>query len=179
MSTWQQLVDRKTQQRDEAIRNEWQISPPSPDQLDVTTIPESSHLLTSFELEITETSDVELILNNLASGRWTSVDVTKAFYKRAVIAHQVVSVYFSIYTTGCILIEILKTNCLTEIFIDRALERAKECDNFLERYGRPMGVLHGLPVSLKDQINMKGLDSTMGAFFIRSEAISYTRNSLY
>lgn len=92
MSTWQHLVEQKIQQRDAAIPKEWLISVPPPQQLDVTGIPESSKLLSPLELEITETRDVEVILDRLARGRWKSVDVTKAFYKRAIIAHQVVSV---------------------------------------------------------------------------------------
>jgi hypothetical protein len=43
----------------------------------------------------------------------------------------------------------IKTNCLTEIFIDRALERARELDEVLGRTGKIVGPLHGLPISLK------------------------------
>lgn len=56
-----------------------------------------------------------------------------------------------------------KTNCLTEIFIDRALERAKQLDEHLRTTGTPVGPLHGLPVSLKDQFSIQGLDTVMGA----------------
>lgn len=163
MSTWQQLVEQKIQQRDAAIPKEWLISVPPPQQLDVTGIPETSKLLSPLELEITETRDVEVILDRLARGRWKSVDVTKAFYKRAIIAHQVVSMLIILQHVA--ILTSPETNCLTEIFIDRALERAQECDDYLQTYGKPMGVLHGLPISLKDQINLKGLDSTMGMCF--------------
>jgi Asp-tRNA(Asn)/Glu-tRNA(Gln) amidotransferase A subunit family amidase len=56
-----------------------------------------------------------------------------------------------------------QTNCLTEIFIDRALERAAWLDEQLKSTGKVVGLLHGLPISLKDQISIKGLETTMGA----------------
>jgi len=55
-----------------------------------------------------------------------------------------------------------QTNCLTEIFVERALARAAELDEYLENTGKPVGPLHGLPVSLKDQISIKDLETTMG-----------------
>jgi amidase len=55
-----------------------------------------------------------------------------------------------------------QTNCLTEIFVDRALARAKELDEHLEKTGKVVGPLHGLPISLKDQFTMKGLETIMG-----------------
>lgn len=45
---------------------------------------------------------------------------------------------------------------------DRALHRARELDNHLQRTGRPVGPLHGLPVSVKDTFNIKGVDSSIG-----------------
>lgn len=60
---------------------------------------------------------------------------------------------------------VLQTNCLTEIFVDRALERARQVDEHLERTGTVLGPLHGLPVSLKDQFCMKGLETIMGTLF--------------
>jgi len=53
-------------------------------------------------------------------------------------------------------------NCLTEIFIEKALQWASERDRQLKETGRVAGPLHGLPISLKDQICMKGLDTVMG-----------------
>lgn len=55
-----------------------------------------------------------------------------------------------------------QTNCLTEIFIERALARAKEMDDYLSENGRTFGPLHGLPISLKDQFTIKGLETIMG-----------------
>ena len=38
---------------------------------------------------------------------------------------------------------------MTEMFFDQALERAKHLDEYLEKEGKPMGPLHGMPISLK------------------------------
>lgn len=53
-------------------------------------------------------------------------------------------------------------NCLTEIFVERALARAKELDERLKATGKVAGPLHGLPISLKDQLCIEGLETTMG-----------------
>jgi amidase len=55
-----------------------------------------------------------------------------------------------------------QTNCLTEIFFDKALKRATELDVYLQKYGKPMGPLHGVPISLKDTFKVQGLDATIG-----------------
>ncbi|KAF8601153.1 general amidase [Ceratobasidium sp. AG-I] len=132
---------RKEQQFD-LIPAEWRITV-SDDQQNVTRVPYECGLLTPLELEITDTLDVEEILSKLRSGSWSSVQVTTAFYKRAIIAQQT-------------------TNCLTEIFVDRALERAAEMDKYLADNKKPKGPLHGLPISLKDQFMMKGLETING-----------------
>ena len=54
---------------------------------------------------------------------------------------------------------------MTQIFVDRAIERAKELDKYLKDTGRTYGPLHGLPISLKDQVRIKGLESTIGKGF--------------
>lgn len=51
---------------------------------------------------------------------------------------------------------------MTEIFIERALARAAELDAHLKATGKVVGPLHGLPISLKDQLRVKGLETTMG-----------------
>jgi Asp-tRNA(Asn)/Glu-tRNA(Gln) amidotransferase A subunit family amidase len=53
-------------------------------------------------------------------------------------------------------------NCLTEIFFDQALERAKAVDDYFAKNGKPMGPFHGLPISLKDSFNVKGVQATIG-----------------
>jgi amidase len=93
-------------------------------------IPSTCGILTPTELELTEKYDATDLVQLMTSGKLKSYDVTLAFCKRAAIAQQCV-------------------NCLTEIFFEEALARAKMCDEYLAKEGKPMGPFHGLPVSLK------------------------------
>ncbi|KAI0344211.1 general amidase [Trametopsis cervina] len=140
---WQTLCAERKQKQVDSIPPEWIIRLPEQQYSNVQNIPAECGLLDAHELEITETTDVDVLLSRLATGIWSSVEVTTAFYKRAIIAHQL-------------------TNCLTEIFVERALSRAKEVDDYLRNTGKVMGPLHGLPISLKDQFCMKGLETIMG-----------------
>lgn len=45
---------------------------------------------------------------------------------------------------------------------DGAFERARYLDGYLKEHGKPIGPLHGLPISLKDNFYTKGFDSTVG-----------------
>lgn len=51
---------------------------------------------------------------------------------------------------------------LTEILFDDALARARELDRFFQQHGRLVGPLHGVPMTLKDQFDVQGYDSTLG-----------------
>ncbi|KAI0641096.1 general amidase [Trametes meyenii] len=140
---WKALCAARKQRQLEQLPKEWAITLPPADQRNVLEIPRSCGLLTARELEITDTVNVDVLLDKLRTGQWSSVEVTTAFYKRAIVAQQL-------------------TNCLTEIFIERALARAKEVDDYLKTFGQPIGPLHGLPISLKDQFCIKGLETIMG-----------------
>jgi len=89
-----------------------------------------SEILTPSELTITESYSAVPLASALAAGELKAVDVTTAFCKRAAVVQQLV-------------------NCLTETMFDAAMIRARELYEFLEREGRVMGPLHGVPVSLK------------------------------
>ncbi|KAF7340781.1 Amidase domain-containing protein [Mycena sanguinolenta] len=52
--------------------------------------------------------------------------------------------------------------CLTDFFLDDALARAKELDDFYAKTGKLVGPLHGLPISIKDHIYLAGRKSTTG-----------------
>ena len=113
-----------------AIPAEWRLKTAIPaDRLDVRDVPKESGILSAQELDITE-SDITTLLANLASAKWSAVEVITAFGKRACIAQQLV-------------------NCCTEIFIEYGLNQAKELDAYLKEHGKPKGPLHGLPISLK------------------------------
>ncbi|KAJ5744467.1 hypothetical protein N7533_009337 [Penicillium manginii] len=111
--------------------------------VNVMEIPRTCGILTSKELGITENYDVRGLVSAMTEGKLKSEEVTRAFCKRAAIAHQV-------------------TRCLTEPLFDRALRRAQELDYILRQTGKPVGPLHGLPVSVKDTFNVKGVDSSIG-----------------
>ena len=136
MAEWKQLIDEKRRSNFEKIPKEWRVSSEilarveSNANANVLSIPTSCGVLTPKEVEITESADATEVLQKLAKGEWSSYEVTLAFCKRAAIAQQLV-------------------NCLTEIFFDQALERAKSLDAYLKEHGKPMGAFHGLPISLK------------------------------
>ncbi|OJA15515.1 hypothetical protein AZE42_12963 [Rhizopogon vesiculosus] len=90
MSHWPSIAAEKRQRQLKSIPQDWLVSPPPDSTLDVTGFPETCGLLNARDTEITNTS-TDVLLEKLASGEWTSVDVTTAFYKRAIIAHQLVS----------------------------------------------------------------------------------------
>ncbi|BFZ62251.1 hypothetical protein YB2330_003338 [Saitoella coloradoensis] len=95
--------------------------------------------LTAREIEITSWPASNL-LQSLREGTATCVEVTTAYIKRATTAHQL-------------------TNCLTEPLFSSALSCAAELD---AQPPSSRGALHGLPISLKDQFNVAGVDTTLG-----------------
>ena len=110
---------------------------------DVSGVPRQSGLLTAEELEITDKYDAVALAEAIATKKLTAVAVATAFSKRAIIAHQV-------------------TNCLTEWFMDEAVERAKALDDHLAKTGKVVGPLHGVPISVKEHMPLKGHYSDVG-----------------
>ncbi|EME48790.1 hypothetical protein DOTSEDRAFT_58092 [Dothistroma septosporum NZE10] len=94
------------------------------------------------EIEITETDAIGIV-QKTTTGAWTAVEVAKAFCHRAAIAHQLIS-------------------CLHEIFFDQAIQEAEQLDKYYQEHKKPIGLLHGLPVSLKDQFHVNGVETSMG-----------------
>ncbi|TID18002.1 hypothetical protein E6O75_ATG10647 [Venturia nashicola] len=143
---WQSISKRKKEQQASRIPKEWLLpaeSIPPPGTLNVLDIPRTCGILDEQDLNITENYDATALVEELAAGRLKSVNVTRAFCKRAAISHQL-------------------TNCLTEIFFEQAVERALALDDYLDKVGSPMGPLHGLPISLKDTFKIPGHDASIG-----------------
>ena len=133
---WKKAAKDKADQVLSLIPQEWRISdiPSAEQQRDVTGA-YIQQFLDKKEIEITETDAVGVV-EKTTSGQWSAVEVAKAFCHRAAIAHQLV-------------------NCLHEIFFDQAIAEAEKADKYFKENKKPIGVLHGLPVSLKDQFHVK------------------------
>ncbi|KAJ9626890.1 hypothetical protein H2203_003346 [Taxawa tesnikishii (nom. ined.)] len=145
MSTtdWKKKAAEKRDSVLALIPEDWRIKdiPSAEEQRDVTG-KFIQQYLDDREIEITETDAVGIVTKTRA-GKWSAEEVAKAFCHRAAIAHQLV-------------------NCLHEIFFDAAIESAKQLDEYYAKHKRPIGPLHGLPVSLKDQFHVKGVETHMG-----------------
>ncbi|KAL4936341.1 Acetamidase [Aspergillus oleicola] len=140
-ATWEERAADKRARLAKTIPEEWKLKTlPTTDS--VMDVPKTSGILSSHELEITQSSATDLVLR-LATGQLTAVEVTLAFCKRAALAQQV-------------------TNCTLEFFPDAALAQAKELDEYYTEHGKTVGPLHGLPISLKDQLRVKGVETSMG-----------------
>jgi len=138
-------VAGKLSQQASSIPPEWRLSsvPPADTHPDAREYIRTSGLLDDEELAITETTDMTILLRKLATGELSSVKVVRAFCKRAAVAHQL-------------------TRCCTEIFFQEALAEAERLDDVLRRTGKTVGPLHGLPVSVKDSVDVKGHDTSLG-----------------
>lgn len=108
-------------------------------------------LLTEKEFEITDSSAVKLV-EKMSKGEYTAVEVFKAYAKRATICHQF-------------------TNCALQLFTDEGLKRAEELDEYYKKNGKIIGPLHGVPISLKEQMNFRG-KSTHACYVSKIDTIS-------
>ncbi|KAL6828060.1 amidase signature domain-containing protein [Trichoderma camerunense] len=102
-------------------------------------------ILNDTEIDITSKYDATSLLMGIKIGTWSVEQVTIAFCKRAAIAHQMV-------------------NCLTEIFFDEAIERARQLDKQRQESidGKTLPPLFGLPISIKDTFQIQGHDTSTG-----------------
>ncbi|QDS71929.1 hypothetical protein FKW77_000668 [Venturia effusa] len=104
-------------------------------------LPKGSRTIASDSL--TSIDDVDDLVKLMSTGKLMAHDVISAYIKRAVEAHQ-------------------KTNCLTEVFFDEALKEAARLDEHYHNHCNLIGPLHGVPITLKDQFDVEGADSTIG-----------------
>ncbi|KAK6853884.1 hypothetical protein PG995_010696 [Apiospora arundinis] len=132
-ATWQEVAADRRRHRDASIIKV----------LPNVALPHRVPRLSIDELTITNT-DVVGLAASLASGERSATTVTMAFLRRAGLAQREM------------------TNCITELLPDRALKRAAELDRYWAKHQKPMGPLHGVPISVKEHIAMEGLDLNAG-----------------
>jgi amidase len=87
---WEAVCSARKDAQLASIPRDWIIQLPPDTKTNVLDVPLHSGLLSQKELEITEVTDVQTLLKKLHSAEWSSVEVTTAFYKRAIIAQQLV-----------------------------------------------------------------------------------------
>ncbi|KAJ4302778.1 hypothetical protein N0V90_001669 [Kalmusia sp. IMI 367209] len=139
---WQDIAEEAQTERDSSISA---LSPPAPklpSKLPRNVLPIPLEILDPNVISITNLPPDEL-LSLLSTGRLSSVDVTTAFLQRAAVAQGLV-------------------NCLTELLPTQALDRARELDAYFQEHKRPIGPLHGLPISVKEHVGFEGLRCTTG-----------------
>ncbi|KAF3909742.1 Acetamidase [Arthrobotrys entomopaga] len=146
---WQPIATERQAHRDSTIRELSTLPDPiqvpdfnDPSKLPLNVYNLGQQSLSPREIEITEKSPT-ILLVELAKGSLSAVEVTRAFLKRAAIAQKL-------------------TNCATELLPTLALSRAEYLDNHLTQHHRPIGALHGLPISVKEHIGIKSHDLNAG-----------------
>ncbi|CCM00023.1 uncharacterized protein FIBRA_02049 [Fibroporia radiculosa] len=140
---WREIARRKRLDRQALLDRwpQWRLGADVPDsRTDISPLPTSQ--LTGREREIVH-QDASALVDHIRDRRYSAVEVLKAFCHAATIAQGL-------------------TNCLTEIMFEEGLQRAAELDRHLEETGEVVGPLHGLPVSIKDHIRVKGYDTSTG-----------------
>ncbi|GMK54901.1 hypothetical protein CspeluHIS016_0114870 [Cutaneotrichosporon spelunceum] len=123
------------------IPEEWRLKS-KPTSKDVRHVAETAGILTADEVKLLA-RDATQLAADIAAGKFTAVQVATAYCKSAAVAHQT-------------------TNCLMDFFPEQALERAKWLDDELARTGKPVGAMHGVPISVKDMVAVKGTRMSAG-----------------
>lgn len=148
MADWEKKAAAKREENFKKIPKEWILAPEflkgdKTSHESVLAVPAECGILTPEEVVVTQNFDAVSLAKVVQVGSLKAEDVAIAFCKRAAIAQQL-------------------TNCLTETFFEDAIKRGKWLDQYLAEKGRPVGPLHGLPISIKDPFNYTGVQSTLG-----------------
>jgi amidase len=102
----------------------------------------SRRYLSVEEYQIVELNCWQLV-EMLSTRKLSAATVIEAYCHSATVAHQL-------------------TNCLSDLLYHEAITTAKRLDEHFRQTGKPVGPLHGLPISVKDNIHVKGTDSCLG-----------------
>ncbi|CZR55783.1 related to general amidase [Phialocephala subalpina] len=145
LPNWQRIASMKRAAIHDSIPKQWLL-----DNGTLQRCKEQKKLTGSFieglldpeTVEITTLDSVDIV-EKIRSGNFTSLQVMRAFCWRAAISHQL-------------------NGCLLEYFCDDAMIRAEQLDDYYAKHNKTVGPLHGLPLSLKDQFHVQGVDTSMG-----------------
>lgn len=139
---WESKIRHKRAALSSAIASQWAIDsiPTVEQRANVVDWPRL--VLSENDVVITESPPLA-ILANVHAGVWSAEDVTRAFCRRAALAHQLV-------------------NCLTEILFDEAILIAQQLDRHQRETGTIKGPLHGLPMSFMDRFRVAGVETASG-----------------
>lgn len=145
MQSWEEKAQQKRSQVLHCIPSQW-IDPKLKLKMAEAGFTSTKKYLDTI-IDEKENAITKLLVGELREvislGKLTATEVTRAFCHRAALAHQIVS-------------------CCSEIFFDEALARARELDEYFTSTGKTKGPLHGIPISLKDQVDLEGKDSSIG-----------------
>ncbi|KAL3424077.1 fatty-acid amide hydrolase (amidase) [Phlyctema vagabunda] len=144
--TWQEISAAKKAEQLERIPKEWILAPdklPAQGTIDLRPVASSSGILSERELKITEEYDATALVQEIAVGTYTAVEVVTAYCKRAAVGQQL-------------------CNSLTEIMFRDAIAAAQKLDETFNATGKTAGPLHGLPMTFKECFHVKGYDASDG-----------------
>ncbi|KAK7932019.1 hypothetical protein PG985_002731 [Apiospora marii] len=152
MESWKEIADEKQKSLLAKIPEQWLVpealcaAPTTPDDpyLNVATDAFMTEAgLSPRELALTSKTSIPEILASYESLEVSVEELVTAFCHRAAINHQT-------------------TESLAEIWFAEAIAEAKAQDEYLRTNKKLIGPLHGIPVSLKDQYRVDGLESAIG-----------------
>ena len=136
---WQDLCAARKKKQHDSIPPEWLIQLPPNDQLNVMDVPSKCGLLSPRELEITETVDIDIILRKLSTAEWSSLEVTTAFLKRAVVAQQLARLRFLIISPFSLSVVDHRQTVLPKYLLNALLPGQKKRMTIYETMAKSLG----------------------------------------
>ncbi|CAE6411906.1 unnamed protein product [Rhizoctonia solani] len=154
ITSWEGIAARKREDRANRLKPyaDWSLGDLTPPASQANVIALIHARLTERERSFLST-DVTDLARRLAARECTALEVTTAFCKAAYAAQEL-------------------TNCISEVMFAQGLARAQELDAHIARTGKVVGPLHGVPISIKDHISVKGEDTASGYVAWAGKAIA-------